>query len=158
QKQTRVTVRVSRQFNTTAERVFDAWLDPQRARQFLFTRSGQVVVHAEIDAQVGGSFLFVARRDGKDIDHIGKYLEIDRPRRLVFTLCVPSVWSDDNRIAVDIVPLETGCELTITHEGVLPEQESRIEGGWTLFLEGLGKLNRRSDFDSPQLHELKEAI
>jgi uncharacterized protein YndB with AHSA1/START domain len=137
QKQTLVTVKLSRRFNTTAEHLFDAWLDPQRARQFLFTRPGQVVVRAEIDAQVGGSFLFVARRDGKDIDHIGKYLEIDRPRRLVFTLRVPTVWADDNRVVVEIVPLETGCELTVTHEGVLAEHESGIESGWTLFLEGL---------------------
>lgn len=135
--QTPITVKVSRRFNATAERVFDAWLDPQSARQFLFTRPGQVIVRAKIDAQVGGSFLFVARRDGKDIDHIGKYLEIDRPRRLVFTLRVPTVWADDNRVAVDIVPLETGCELTVTHESVLEEHESRIESGWTQFLEGL---------------------
>ncbi len=140
-KETPVTVKVSRKFNTTAERLFDAWLDPQRASQFLFTRPGQQVVLAEIDAQVGGSFLFVARRDGKDIDHIGKYLEIDRPRRLVFTLRVPSVWADDNRVAVEILPLETGCELIVTHEGVLTKHESRIESGWTLFLEGLEEMD-----------------
>ncbi len=141
-KHTPLTVKVSRRFQTTADRVFDAWLDPQRARQFLFTRPGQVVVRAEIDAQVGGSFLFVARRDGKDIEHIGKYLEIDRPRRLVFTLRVPTVWASDNRVAVDIVPLEIGCELTVTHEGVLAQHESRIESGWTLFLEGLEEMDR----------------
>ena len=136
-------VKVSRRFNTTAERVFDAWLDPQRARQFLFTRPGQIVIRAEIDAQVGGSFLFVARRDGQDIEHIGKYLEISRPRRLVFTLRVPTVWVTDNRVTVDIVPLDTGCELTVTHEGVLAQHESRIESGWALFLEGLEQIDAR---------------
>jgi uncharacterized protein YndB with AHSA1/START domain len=133
-------VRVSRKFDASPERVFDAWLDPHRARQFLFIRPSQTVVRAEIDARVGGSFLFVVRRDGKDIDHIGKYLEIDRPRRLVFTLCVPTVWSDDNRVTVEIVPLKTGCELTVTHEGVLPEHESSILNGWTTFLDRLHAL------------------
>jgi hypothetical protein len=33
-------------------------------------------MRAEIDARGGGSLLFVARRDGEDTDHIGKYLEI----------------------------------------------------------------------------------
>ena len=135
-KQTSVTVQVSRRFNASPERVFEAWLDPHKARQFLFTRPGQVVVRAEIDARVGGSFLFVARRDGKDIDHIGTYLEIDRPRRLVFTLRVPAAWEDDNRVTVEIVPLELGCELTVTHEGVLPEHAERIESGWSIFLGG----------------------
>jgi uncharacterized protein YndB with AHSA1/START domain len=113
------------------------------ARQFLFTHPWQTVVRAEIDARVGGSFLFVARRDGKDIDHVGKYLEIDRPRRLVFTLCVPVVWADDNRVVIEIVPLEKGCELTLTHEGVLPEHKDRIQSGWTAFLEGLEALTSR---------------
>jgi uncharacterized protein YndB with AHSA1/START domain len=136
-KQERLIVKVTRLLNATPERVFDAWLDPARARQFLFTRPGQVVVHAEMDVRVGGAFLFVVRNADRDIDHIGTYLEIDRPRRLVFTLRVPTVWEEDNRVAVEIVPLESGCELTVTHEGVLPEHGSRIESGWTLFLEGL---------------------
>jgi uncharacterized protein YndB with AHSA1/START domain len=150
-KQSRVTVKVSRWFDATAERVFDAWLDPQRARQFLFTREGQVIIRAEIDARVGGSFLFVARRDGSNIDHVGRYLEIDRPRRLVFTLCVPSVWSDDNRVTVDIVPRERGCELSVTHEGVLAEHEIRIESGWLQFLEGLETIELRSGSGDAQL-------
>jgi uncharacterized protein YndB with AHSA1/START domain len=156
-KHSQLTVKVSRRFKATAERVFDAWLDPQTARQFLFTRPGQIVVRAEIDARVGGSFLFVARRDGCDIDHVGTYLQIDRPRRLVFTLCVPSVWSDGNRVTIDIVPLETGCELTVTHEGVLPEHESRIESGWIQFLEGLETIGRGNGSDDPQSIRDQEA-
>ena len=140
QKHVPITVMVSRRFTSAAERVFDAWLDPQRARHFLFTRPGQVVVRAEIDAQVGGSFLFVARRGGNDIEHTGKYLEIDRPRRLVFTLRVPRAWAGDNRVTVEIIALETGCELTVTHEGVLAEHESSIESGWALFLDELETL------------------
>jgi uncharacterized protein YndB with AHSA1/START domain len=134
QKPATLTVKVSRKFNTSAEHLFDAWLDPERARQFLFTRPGQVIVRAEIDARVGGSFLFVARRNGNDSDHIGKYLEIDRPRRLVFTLCVAATWRGDNRVSVEIVPHEAGCELTVTQEGVLPEHECPIELGWSEFL------------------------
>jgi uncharacterized protein YndB with AHSA1/START domain len=158
QNRTRLSVKVSRRFNATAERAFDAWLDPERARQFLFTRPGQVIVRAEIDARVGGSFLFVARRDGNDIDHVGNYLEIDRPRRLAFTLCVPSVWADDNRVTVEIVPLPMGCELTVTHEGVLPEHESPIESGWIQFLESLQSLELRTGSDKAQsLENPKEA-
>jgi uncharacterized protein YndB with AHSA1/START domain len=139
-KQATPTVRVSRRFNASPEHVFDAWLDPKTASQFLFTRPGQTVVRAEIDARIGGSFLFVARRDGQDIDHVGKYLEIDRPRRLAFTLRVPAIWSDDNRVVIEIVPLEKGCDLTLTHEAVLPELEDRLRSGWTAFLEGLETL------------------
>lgn len=137
EKQARVEVKVSRKFSAPAERVFDAWLDPRMAGRFLFTRPGQTVIRAEIDARVGGSFLFVARRDGQDFDHIGGYLEIDRPRRLVFTLRVPMVWSDDNRVVIEIVPLAKGCELTLTQEAVPPELADRLHSGWTDFLAGL---------------------
>ena len=89
-------VTVRRIFKASAERVFDAWLDPERARNFLFTHPAkQQIVQAEIDPRVGGRYLFVARRNGKDSDHFGEYLEIDRPRRLVFTLCVPVAWSGE---------------------------------------------------------------
>ena len=135
---TPVTVTVTRTFNAPAERVFDAWLDPECARQFLFTTPSQVVVSANIDARVGGAFLFVVRRNGRDVDHIGRYLEIDRPRRLVFTLRVIGVWTDDNRVTIDVRSLERGCELTITHDGVLPEHADRIRFGWTEFLGRLG--------------------
>ncbi len=148
--QSTITVTVSRRFKASPERVFDAWLDPQKARQFLFTAGSQYVVRAEIDARVGGSFLFVARRDGKDVDHIEEYLEIDRPRRLVFTLFVPTFLSEKHRVAIDIVPLESGCELTLTHEGVPPQHESAIFNGWTGFLEGL----QTTQFEQKQHDEI----
>ena len=135
--QTTSTVKVSRTLRAAPERVFTAWLDPNRARQFLFTRPSQVVVRAEIDARVGGSCLFVARRDGKDFEHVGEYLEIDPPRRLVFTLCVPAVWTDYNRVTVEFKPVEDGCEITITHEGVLSNHLTSINSGWATFLETL---------------------
>jgi uncharacterized protein YndB with AHSA1/START domain len=132
-----VTVKVSRKFKASPERVFDAWLDPEKARQFLFTESTQHVISAKIDARVGGSFLFVVRRDGQDRDHIGEYVEIDRPRRLVFLFSVPASWQGKHRVSIDIVPQGTGCELTVTHENLPPEFEAKVTKGWTAFLENL---------------------
>ena len=91
----------------------------------------------EIDACVGGKFAFVDRRDGEDIEHVGEYHETDRPRRLVFTFAVPRYSSVVTRVTIDISPTETGCDLTLTHDGVLPEWASQTESGWTMILEGL---------------------
>jgi uncharacterized protein YndB with AHSA1/START domain len=95
------------------------------------------MVRAEIDARVGGTFHLTDRRDGEDIDHTGEYLEIERPRRLVFTFSVPQYSEQVTRVTIGIAPLETGCELTLTHENVLPDYASRTEAGWTGILGGL---------------------
>ncbi|HEX6038638.1 SRPBCC domain-containing protein [Longimicrobium sp.] len=139
---TPVILRVTRRFSASAERVFDAWLDPEQARRFLFaTPMGQMVT-VDIDARVGGSFYVVERRDGQDAEHYGEYREIDRPRRLVFSFTTVKGAKDGDRITIDIVPLETGCELTLTHE-MSPEWTDWAEQtrqGWTNIVDGLAAL------------------
>jgi uncharacterized protein YndB with AHSA1/START domain len=130
-------VRVTRRYDAPQERVFDAWLDPDRAGKWLFATPRGQMVRVEIDARVGGSFVFVDRRNGEDIEHTGEYLEIDRPQRLVFTFHVPKYSKDSTRVIIDIVPRNGGCELALTHENVLPDYSSRTEAGWILILDNL---------------------
>ena len=130
-------LQVRRRFDASAERVFDAWLDTKRAAKFLFATPTGAMVRAEIDARVGGRFCFVDRRDGVDVEHVGKYLEIDRPRRLVFEFGVPQFSAEFTRVSIDIVAIGTGCELTLTHEGVLPDYVDRTRQGWSGILDGL---------------------
>jgi uncharacterized protein YndB with AHSA1/START domain len=120
-----VVIRVTHRYSASAERVFDAWLTPGQASRFLFrTRTGNVM-RCEITPEVGGGFTVTDRRpaaDGEesvfDVVHMGKYLEIDRPRRLVFDFSVLTFGSDDpTRVTVDLVPLgPMSCELVLTHE------------------------------------------
>jgi uncharacterized protein YndB with AHSA1/START domain len=136
-----IAARVSPRFATSAERVFDAWLDPELAAKFLFATPTGTMVQAEIDPRVGGTFVFTDRRDGEDAGDIGEYLEIDRPRRLVFTLSVDKYSPYVDRIIVDIAPLESGCELTLTHE-MNPDMAAfavRTEAGWTGILARLAE-------------------
>lgn len=133
------TIRVTHRFTASAERVFDAWLDPQKAGKWLFATDTGQMVRVEIDARVGGRFNFTDRRDGQDIEHVGEYLEIDRPRKLVFTFMVPKFSQLSTRVTIEITPVDSGCELTLTHEGVLPEYETRSVAGWTMILTKLAK-------------------
>jgi len=129
-------VRIRRHFPFPAERVFDAWLDPARAAKWLFATPDGQMVRAEVDPRVGGRYVFTDRRDGEDVEHTGEYLEIDRPRRLVFTLGVPKYSADFDRVTIEILAQGNGCELTLIHEtGV--EWASRTTYGWTQLLEGL---------------------
>ena len=128
---------ITRRFDFPAERVFDAWVDPERAARWLFATPTGRIIRCEIDARVGGKFVVVDRREAGDIEHTGQYLEFDRPRRLVFTFAVPHYSAQETRVSVDIVPIGAGCELTLTHENVLPDWAERTQQGWTMLLESL---------------------
>lgn len=135
-----VRITVSRDFPFPPERVFDAWLDPRIAKKFLFATETGEMVRVEIDASVGGTYTFVDRRDGEDVEHIGEYVEIERPRRLVFTSAVPKYSPEFDRIEVDIVPTASGCRLTLTN--VMSAQHAAEWGeqtreGWTMILGNL---------------------
>jgi uncharacterized protein YndB with AHSA1/START domain len=136
----RVTLQVKRHFEASAERVFDAWLDPTRVGKWLFATKAGEVARVEIDARVGGSFVIVDRRDGVDVEHVGTYLEIDRPKWLVFTFAVPRYSELSTRVCVEIEPAGAGCELTLTHEGVLPEYGKQTQSGWTMILDALAEV------------------
>lgn len=135
----RHTIQVRHVFSASPERVFDAWLDPAKAAKFLFTTPTSQIVKAEVDARIGGKFLFVDRRDGVDAVHTGEYLEIDRPKRLVFSFGVPQFSPEFTRVTVEIAPQGKGCALTLTHTGVLPDYGERTQTGWTMILEALDK-------------------
>ncbi len=131
------TVKIVRRFDVPAERVFDAWLDPTKAVKWLFATSTGKMVRVEIDARVGGKFVFTDRREGVDVEHVGTYLEIDRPRRLVFTFGVPMYSALMTLVSIDIAAMGEGCELTLTHEGVLPEWAEKTQEGWGKILTDL---------------------
>jgi len=137
-----VVVRVARGFARTAEQVFDAWLDPACAGRWLFATPGGEMTRVEIDARVGGRFEIVERRGDVDAFHGGVYLEIDRPRRLVFEFSVDPALADPARVEVDVASLDDeGCELTLTH--VMPaqfaEHRNRTQQGWRSILTGLSR-------------------
>jgi uncharacterized protein YndB with AHSA1/START domain len=134
---TRLTVK--HRFGATAERVYDAWLDPRIARQFLYTTGTTEVVRCEIDARVGGKYTIVDKRDTEEVLHEGTYLEMERPHRLVFTLRVPKYSPDEDRITLDITPLELGCELTLTTE-TADEWVDDAQRGWAMILDVLDEV------------------
>ncbi len=123
-------LQIVRPFAASAERVFDAWLDPERASLWLFTAPGRQSHSMENDPRVGGKWTISDRRDGVDYLALGEYLEIDRPRRLVFTFGMPQFSPDFNRVIVEIAPDGDGCLMTLTHEGVPPAHHPATRDGW----------------------------
>jgi uncharacterized protein YndB with AHSA1/START domain len=128
-------VRVTRRYSQPAERVFDAWLDPFKARKFLFATPAGTIIRAELEARPGGRFVITDRRPDGDIEHTGEYLEIERPRRIVFRLVVPKYSPKSTIVRINIAPRAPGCELILVQEGVSPDMELKTREGWATILE-----------------------
>jgi uncharacterized protein YndB with AHSA1/START domain len=132
-------VTVKHRFAASAERVYDAWLDPEKARKFLYTTATGEIVRCDVDARVGGRYTIVDRRNGEDVLHEGTYLELDRPRRIVFTIRVPKYSRDEDRVTIDIEPLAHGCVLTLTTQ-TADEWADDTQRGWAMILDVLDEI------------------
>ncbi len=125
----RTSVKVSRRFNASAERVFDAWTDPRMASQWLFTTKSSKTTY-DLDVRVGGSYTITRISNGKKYVAVGKYVEIDRPRKLVFTFGMPQFAADFDTVIVEIEADGEDCVLTLTQEGLRPGYEKSTVNGW----------------------------
>jgi uncharacterized protein YndB with AHSA1/START domain len=139
-----VILTVTRSFAAAATRVFDAWLDPADAARFLFATPDGVMIRCDIDARVGGGFTLTERRPHGDTEHRGRYVEIDRPHRLVFLFAAdPAGEGEWTRVTIEIADASAGCTLTLTHE-MDPEwaaYEEQTRKGWTMILESLARIS-----------------
>ena len=131
---------VTRRFQAEAQRVFEAWLKPELIERWMFGPQvrDEEIVHLAVDPRVGGAFSFMVERGGETIEHLGKYLEVERPRKLVFTWMIAGA-EMGSRVLLDFVEAADACELTLTHE-LHPSWGNRIdemERAWARLLEGL---------------------
>ena len=133
-----LTVNVNKLMHAPIDKVFDAWLDPKMLSIFMLPMSGMPNSDVENDPREGGSFTIIMHVGDEKLPHKGKYLEIDRPHKLVFT------WVSDRSIDGSIVTLnftkidEYKTNIALSHVKFIDESaRSDHEGGWTNILEKL---------------------
>lgn len=143
-----VEAKVVHDFKASAERVFDAWLDPAKVRSWAAqTVPGMPafdIRRVEIDPRVGGRFTFSDMREDGEAVHWGTYLEIDRPRKLVFTWFTSQEEEEENNstVTLTIEPRGSGCRATIVHS-----MDDRWSDYVTLTETGWGFMLRQVDMD-----------
>jgi uncharacterized protein YndB with AHSA1/START domain len=130
-------IRVSRRLAVPPERAFDAWLDPSVVCRWLFATPGGKIVRCEIDARPGGLFVITDRRHGEEVAHHGTYLEVDRPRRIVFRFSVPKYSSEQSTVEVTVKADGAGSDVAIETSGVPPEWRAQTEQGWNELLQAV---------------------
>jgi uncharacterized protein YndB with AHSA1/START domain len=139
-----VEVRVTHRFAARPADVFDAWLDVELIGRWMFGHAtrDEAIVRLSTDPCVGGRFSFVVRRQGQEIDHVGEYLELARPTRLVFTWAIAGTPGDPSVVTIDLAADGDGCRLTLVHtlHPDWAEYASRTEAGWTTMLTALAAM------------------
>lgn len=113
------------------ETVFPYFTDPELYAQWM----GNV---ATLEPVPGGNYR-VSMRDG--VEAAGEFVEVDPPRRLVFTwgwTDHPSVPPGSTRVVVTFAPEDGGTRVVLRHHD-LPddEQRSHHRDGWSIYLDRL---------------------
>jgi uncharacterized protein YndB with AHSA1/START domain len=92
--------------------------------------------------ELAASFFFSDMRDGTEARHWGSYLELDPPRKIVFTWIVDeSEEADPSVVTITIQSDPEGCTATIVHEidAKWAEYVSRTESGWARVLQAVDR-------------------
>jgi uncharacterized protein YndB with AHSA1/START domain len=134
-------VAASVEIRATPEAAFDAWLDPRRAARFLAANNTNVAVF-ENDPREGGGFRLVMGDEGRLIEHEGRYVVIDRPKRLIFTWVSAGTDHHLSLVTLTFTATASGVRIDLEHDG-LPDAEraGRHEGGWSSILRKFASLD-----------------
>lgn len=141
-----IEVRVEKHFRHPPERVFDAFIDPDRVGGWLFRTPEGVMEKAFYDPRPGGSFEIVERRGDDLARHWGEFIEIDRPRRIVFAFWVDEAPDDHTRVTVTFTAAGDGCDVVLIHdlEPHWAHYADRTVVGWSMILDSLSRMMETS--------------
>ena len=120
--------------------VYDEWLDPDSLSEWMCPRPARAT-NIELDPTIGGLLRIDIEEDGVRFVVTGRYVELDRPRRLSFTWSC-STWPDPSVESLVTVTLEPHGEdnetlMTIHHALLPPGLIDRHQSGWVRIAEQL---------------------
>ena len=137
-----VEIRVEKRFHHPRERVFEAFLDPSRAGDWLFHTPDGVMEQTDYDPRPGGSFAIFERRGADLARHFGCFVQIERPSRVVFDFWVDEAPDEPTRVTVTFAADGEGCVATLTHDlaPAWAAYAERTTAGWTMILDSLAQV------------------
>jgi uncharacterized protein YndB with AHSA1/START domain len=108
-------IQMTRLFNASRERVFEALTQPEHVRKWWGALGeGYSVPVCEIDLRVGGGWRFVNRHPNGEVTFYGTYREISPPTRLVYTEIFAD-YPDTESLVTNVLGIDAGkTRLTVT--------------------------------------------
>lgn len=132
---------IRRVYTAPPQRVYEAWTDPQIARDFLCPQ-GMTVGDIAMDVRVGGAYRIDMRTaENEPYVAFGNYHDVQPGRRLSMTW----QWEEDNPaeqhetlLTLEFHPHGSGTEFILTHERLSSEESRQSHtNGWTSILQRL---------------------
>jgi uncharacterized protein YndB with AHSA1/START domain len=131
-------VQIRRRVSAGAEQIFDLWTKPDLMVRWMSPFPGAVDCKASCDLRPGGTFSLVMSSEQSSREVSGTYLEVDRPRKLVFTWTGPLTNDVNTLVTVELNPRGDETDLVLTHERLpttaIGEGHTR---GWGIILDHL---------------------
>ena len=130
---------------TTPEKLWRALVDPELMRQYWVGPTGCARMNVS-DWKVGSRWEHQRDDETHTVDIVGKVVEIEPPRRLVYTWARPADAEDESRhsrVSFDIEVQTDGLvRLTVAHSDLEhdPQMLEGISGGWPKVLSNLKTL------------------
>ena len=92
----------------------------------MFVSDEGSLIRVEANPVVGGAYSILELNHGTEIDHFGRYLNVDPPGRLRFTLDVPEHFAESTEINIELEGGDHGCTLRFTQSGIDPMEDAPV--------------------------------
>jgi uncharacterized protein YndB with AHSA1/START domain len=143
-------LRLVRIFDAPRERVFDAWADQTQFIQWMCP-PGVMLDEAHLDVRPGGTWHVRGHRPDRTFATWGRYLEVKRPERLVFTWAhhesadFDASRGHETTVRLEFRSIGSKTELTLIH-GSFADTPSRQahNDGWSGSFDKLEPFLRRT--------------
>lgn len=136
---------IRREYAASPRQVYEAWTDPELARQFLCPQD-MTIADVRMDVRPGGTYRIDMRtpENGPYVAY-GTYRDVQPARRLSMTW----TWEEENPaeehetlLTLEFNPYNGGTEFILTHERLASEESRKNhEHGWTTLMHKLHGLS-----------------
>jgi uncharacterized protein YndB with AHSA1/START domain len=109
-------LQIRRRLRAGAEQIFELWTKPDLMVRWMSPFPGAVDCKATCDLRPGGAFSLVMSSNETIREVSGTYLQVDRPRKLVFTWIGPLTNNVNTLVTVELNPHGDETDLVLTHE------------------------------------------
>jgi uncharacterized protein YndB with AHSA1/START domain len=126
---------LSRLIAAAAAEVFDVWMDP-KSPGGPWHGAERLILQPSPD----GLYYFSVRHEGRVYPHFGRFVAIERPRRVEYTWMSEGTKGRETTVTVTFAPKGKDTEVTLVHAGLPDDEMGHMhKDGWGFVLSTLAE-------------------